>query len=123
METMTSLWKNTKFVCGHHADSNDNPTFTLKTGGHSLYYQCTKNNPLALNDGEHPCNVIIDIKTYEAALDHISKKIINAELEATVINLTNYKWKYKNYEFNILLHKNDEFIVSVTDIKHNKKRA
>ena len=79
----------------------------IEEGMYQLFYACPKYQMENRNPNEKACNNRISVDDYENMITHVSSMIEEAEMNNTMLDLTNVKWVKKNIEFTIFEHTKD----------------
>jgi hypothetical protein len=82
------------------------------------HYACPKYRPENRTENERACNNRLNLIDYEKMLAHISELLYSAEMQGSVLNLKNYKWKdKKGTEFKVLEYENGKLVISVLNVR------
>jgi hypothetical protein len=112
-----NFWKMTKFYCLNHPEPI---LMEYRQGPKELFYACEKYYPDKRTPDERACANNMYTQIAEVAIDYFSNKIEEALIKDERINLTNEKFVYKNVEFVVLKHSEEEFNVGTINRKTYK---
>ena len=98
-------WDMLHLFCGNHGELKE---LTAEKNSKGICYICPE------NQGTKPCNTQISVEEYEEILGYISNKIVKAEMEGEVADLTHTIWKTKKgICCRVLLHHRDRIHIMV----------
>lgn len=114
-----NIWKTVKVYCG--SDHDELTELEVEQGMYQLFYACPRYKRENRGDNERACNNRISIDDYEGMIKHVSDLLEEAELNGSMLNLTNYTWKRKGITFKIIEHTKDKIAITMLNKTAMKK--
>lgn len=111
-------WNSVKLVCGNHGDdySHEMKIKEYTASKHdTAFYSCPEYISIYQGKEGRSCNNRLSVRDFEKMLNHLTSMAYDGVEE---VNLTGYHWRTKNgIEFRVLSQENDQFVVSVRNIR------
>lgn len=105
-----NLWKNTDFCCGYR---HDPIPMIFNERGETLFYSCPKYYPENREPNEQACPMRMNTVDAEGILDKFSEIIEKDMAEGKDVDYTNYKFKYKMIDVEILSYSPDKIKIKI----------
>lgn len=116
--TVYNIWNNITLTCGCHKHQQI-PMMINQRGAESLFYSCPKYYPENRDANEIACANRINLIDFEEMTDIIAAKIIEAEQNFEILDLTGVQFdnKRKTIHFKIIESKGNDLIVEMVSKK------
>ena len=97
---MKNIWAKTKFYCGNHDDEINVAPMELVPYGTNYVYKCNEDN----------CDFKISTYDVEKIIMMLEKQIESSPVN---MNITGYRFTYKDFNVHVYLYTNDEIKVNI----------
>ncbi len=109
-----NIWSSIRLFCGNHEDNHSIEMIPHEgADGLDMFYSCPKYYPENRSAEERPCGNRINLVEYQAAVEHISEVLEEAQLDGGTVNLRGHKWKNKKgIRFEVINHSMNHIDIS-----------